>query len=195
MKKLLGILVLILFTLQTPSLTDDIRDLQIEGMSVGDSLLDYMSKNEIKNAEQNSTYMKDKKFIIIYSPSKSEVYDDVQITYKPKDNKYLIHALDGKIYFKNNIKACKKKRKEIVNEIKDMFKDAKITKEEVKHSYDKSGKTTVTRTYFLFKSNDYVDVYCNDWSPEMFKKHRWVEDLGVSIGSSEYRTFLFEAYK
>ena len=57
--------------------------------------------------------MKDKKFIIIYSPSKSEVYDDVQITYKPKDNKYLIHALDGKIYFKNNIKACKKKRKEI----------------------------------------------------------------------------------
>ena len=47
MKKLLGILVLILFTLQTPSQADDIRDFQIEGMSIGDSALDYFSEEEI----------------------------------------------------------------------------------------------------------------------------------------------------
>ena len=34
--------------LQTPSQADDIRDFQIEGMSVGDSLLDYMSTKKIK---------------------------------------------------------------------------------------------------------------------------------------------------
>ena len=40
MKKFLAILVLI-FSLQTPSLADDIQDFEIEGMTVGDSLLDY----------------------------------------------------------------------------------------------------------------------------------------------------------
>jgi len=42
MKKLLAILVLGLF-LTTPSQADDIRDFQIEGISIGDSLLDYMT--------------------------------------------------------------------------------------------------------------------------------------------------------
>ena len=56
MKKLLGILVLGLFLI-TPSQADDIRDFQIEGMSVGDSLLDYFSKSEIKKGKKN--YFKD----------------------------------------------------------------------------------------------------------------------------------------
>jgi len=48
MKKLLGILVLGLFLI-TPSWADDIRDFQIEGMSIGDSALDYFSEEEINN--------------------------------------------------------------------------------------------------------------------------------------------------
>ena len=52
MKKFLTILILI-FSLQTPSQADDIQDFQIEGMSIGDSLLDYMSAEEI---EKRKTY-------------------------------------------------------------------------------------------------------------------------------------------
>ena len=51
MKKLSAYLFLILFSFSAPSFADDIRDFQIEGMSIGDSLLDYMSKDEIKKAE------------------------------------------------------------------------------------------------------------------------------------------------
>ena len=40
MKKLLGILVLGLFLI-TPSLADDISDFEIEGISIGDSLLNH----------------------------------------------------------------------------------------------------------------------------------------------------------
>ena len=50
MKKLLGIIVLGLFLI-TPTQADDIRNFQIEGMSVGDSALDYFTKEEIKNNE------------------------------------------------------------------------------------------------------------------------------------------------
>ena len=49
MKKLSTYLFLIFFSFQTSSLADDIRDFQIEGMSVGDSLLDFFSEEEIKN--------------------------------------------------------------------------------------------------------------------------------------------------
>ena len=48
MKRLLLILILTL-NFQTLTKADDIRDFQIEGMSIGDSLLDYFSKKEIDN--------------------------------------------------------------------------------------------------------------------------------------------------
>ena len=48
MKKFLTILVLGLVWCNT-SIADEISDFQIEGMSIGDSLLDYYSENEIKN--------------------------------------------------------------------------------------------------------------------------------------------------
>ena len=49
MKKLSTYLFLILFSFSAPSFADDIRDFQIEGMSVGDSLLDYFNEEEINN--------------------------------------------------------------------------------------------------------------------------------------------------
>ena len=53
MKRLSLYLFLILFTLQTPSWADDIRDFQIEGMSIGDSALDYFSESDLKKNKEN----------------------------------------------------------------------------------------------------------------------------------------------
>ncbi len=53
MKRLPLYLFLILFTLQNPSWADDIRDFQIEGMSIGDSALDFFSEEEIKRNKKN----------------------------------------------------------------------------------------------------------------------------------------------
>ena len=155
-----------------------------------------MSKDEIKKAEQNSTYMKDKKYILIFSPIVSEIYDDIQITYQPEDSNYLIHSIDGKIHFEDNIKGCKKKMKEIVKELKSLFKGAEIVQgKDKKHEYDKSGKTLVTGTYFYLKAGDFSNVWCTDWSKEMFDKHGWIDDLSVTISSKEYKYFLtHEAY-
>ena len=58
MKAYLSIIILI-FNLQSWTKADDIRDLQIEGMSMGESLLDYFSKSEIENSNMN--YYKKKK--------------------------------------------------------------------------------------------------------------------------------------
>ena len=52
MKKLLGIMVLGLLLI-IPSYAADISEFEIEGMSIGDNLLDYMSEEEIKDIVKN----------------------------------------------------------------------------------------------------------------------------------------------
>ena len=73
MKKFLGILVLILFSLQTPSWADDIRDFQIEGVSVGDSLLDFMTENEIEMNKMNYEAEQGSKFYTINYTGKKKL--------------------------------------------------------------------------------------------------------------------------
>ena len=54
MKRLSLYIFVILFTLQTSSWADDIRDFEIEGMSIGDSLLDFVNEDKIlKELERN----------------------------------------------------------------------------------------------------------------------------------------------
>ena len=64
MKKLLEIMVLSLLLI-TPSQANDIRDFQIEGITLGDSLLDYFSEEEIKNNIVKNIY-KNKFLPVLY---------------------------------------------------------------------------------------------------------------------------------
>ena len=48
MKRLLVILILTL-NFQSSSMADDIKDFKIEGMSIGDSLLNFFSEKDIKS--------------------------------------------------------------------------------------------------------------------------------------------------
>ena len=65
MKKLCIYFFLVLFSLQTPSWAEDIRDFQIEGMSLGDSALDYFTKEELNNA-LDITYYKNNVFMYYF---------------------------------------------------------------------------------------------------------------------------------
>ena len=123
MKKLSTYLFLIFFSFSTPSFANDIRDFQIEGISVGDSLLDYMSEEEIK---ENLGYVyPDKKFTISIYNKSSEIYDSVGITYKSKDKTYTIHGVIGLIDYPNNIESCYEKQDEIEKEISFIFNESK----------------------------------------------------------------------
>ena len=123
MKKLLAILILILFTLQTPSQADDIQDFEIERVTIGDSLLDYMSEEEIK--ESVVSVYPDKKFTISVYKKSTEIYDSgVGSTYKSKDKKYKIHGVQGRISFRN-IEDCYRKQDEVEKEISSMFNEIK----------------------------------------------------------------------
>ena len=191
MKRLSLYLFLVLFTLQTPSQADDIRDFQIEGMSIGDSLLDYSTKAQIKIGKGNASFMKDKdevnKYIIIFLNSLAkEEYDEIQVTYKINDKKYVIKSIDGVIKFDDNFKGCKKKKNIVVKQLKESFKNAKIKSVEKKHKADKTGKSTHASTYFNLDSGGQAHVWCTNWSDEM----QWTNSLLVTLRSEEYKYFL-----
>ena len=113
MKKLSAYLFLILFSFQTSSLGDDIGDLEIAGMSIGDSLLDYFSEEEILSNEKYSEDMKDDRFktVEFYKTISSDEYDSIAIAYNNKDKKFIIHKIKGAIFYRNNIKDCYSKKK------------------------------------------------------------------------------------
>ena len=190
MKKFLAILILTL-TFQTPSLADDIRDFKIEGMTIGDSALDYFSEDQIKNNKRNY-YYNDEFFSseLAYLPS-FKIYDAIQIAYKNEDKQYKLHEVAGFIDFPKNIKDCNKKMKEIIKNISEVFSDTKKEKYKRKHEGDPSGKSIITQTTFMLDSGT-IDISCNDWS----KQIGYLDTLRVSIKTREFNTWLEnKAYK
>ena len=207
MKKLLAILILIL-TLQTPSQADDISDFHIEGISVGDSLLDYFSKEKIE-IEKKSEYVfiyKDNKFMDIgigpdpqqWSLVKEfDLYDDATITIKPNDKSYEIYSITGRI-FCNNIKVCKSKQKEITSELKILFGDqTRFETLKTPHPLDETGNSFVYENRFTFKSTKNeiaADIY--QWSEKMKLEKGYYTNVKVDISKAEFINFLkYEAYK
>ena len=194
MKRLFLYLFLILFTLSTPSQADDIRDFQIEGMSIGDSLLDYFSEAEIN--KQKKIFYPSKKFYFMYVPhdSDSSPYDRIQVSIKNNDRKYTAYSISGTIFFKDNINKCYKKKDEVVGELFEMFKD--VTRKDDIGTFtmnaDTSGRSTATTVNFIFDSGDFISVQCKDWSEKMNLYDR----LQITIVAKEYHEFtLNEAYK
>jgi len=187
MKKLLGIIILGLFLI-TPSQADDIRDFQIEGMSIGDSLLDYMSEEEIKKNEIIDVY-KDNKFILSLNNKSSENYDEITIAYKSKDKKYKIYGMSGIIDFGNDIKGCYKKQKEIEESLTSLFD--KLGRKHwgvLKLNVEGDGSTYKPITYDIDDGGRLSNAcyhYADD--PQ-------IDHLKMSLYSKEYRNYIsFEA--
>ena len=100
--KILLLIIVITFSIQPLSKADDIRDFQIEGMSIGDSLLDYYPQKEIKKFIK-TYYPKSKNFYVREIVSnKFKTYDGVQFAFKKKDKNYKIYGINGYIFFETN---------------------------------------------------------------------------------------------
>ena len=179
-KRLSLYLFLIFFTLQTPSLADDIRDFQIEGMSVGGSLLEYMSQTEITNNHVNMYHPKSK-FIVINYP-KTNIYEYLYIYVKRNDENYKIHLLRGMNQVKNK-SSCLKNKKEIVQVLKSLFTNATFHETKQNHYYYKKAKQYISQFEFgkEGKYSDGARVECLIISKEEQKKYNIFSTLEVII--------------
>ena len=192
MKKILAIIILSLCFMPS-SKADNIRDFQIEGISLGDSMLDYFSEQEIKKNTRYDAYRgSDGGFIdaTLNYFSFYKIYDGLQIVFKPNDDDYIIYSIAGGIYYAQDIKACLKKQKELDAELSDLFKNSKKSVKKLTHSRDPSGKSIVHAITYYFKSGGKAEIACYDWSVEMKNS----DYLSVAIDTKEFDKWLYAYY-
>ena len=131
MKKLL-ILLFSFFLLSSPSVfADDISDFQIEGISVGDSLLDYMTEyeilKEIERTKDMYSYLREPdKYAEIFLSKQSQIYDVVSVKVRNnstskyvtnKNEKYTILNIRGMTDYIEDYDSCLIKKDEILKKI------------------------------------------------------------------------------
>ena len=189
MKRLLLILILT-FNFQSWTKADDIRDFEIEGMSVGDSLLNYVNEDQIKSEKFFYTQAKENKKFSHFNFFKVNNYDKVNVGFKDKDNNFIIKKISGYLWFDNNVKKCLKKKDEVVESLQSLFTNIKVENyEKTEHFADKDSYTY--DSIFRFPGEfpqDNIRVSCYDWS----KNLPYIDHLNVSIVLSEYDKWLEE---
>ena len=191
MKRLLLILILTC-SFQSWTKSDDIRNLEIEGMSIGDSLLKYFNISEI-NTYKIKIHNSDRYTSVEINKNLNN-YDYLQISFLTNDVKKEIARLDGVINYKNNIDMCYKKIDDIYKEIKSIVPnlndEGKLT---YKHGGDKTGKSTITDYVLETNKGDEIQIACYDYSKDLANNN---DSLRVGIRLIDYRNFLrFEAYE
>jgi len=200
MKRLLAYLFMVLGLGLTFNVSAyDIKDFQIERMSIGDSAIEYFTKKEIRTEKKyRIKYPGSKKFyaITFEDHPKLKVYDSVQINVKNKDKRYIVYSISGINYYENDVEKCIRQVEIISTELIKIFLESSITKQTKPHEYDKSGKSLIHQSIFDMDSGDEIRVECYDWSKKMLKKHKLWDQLIVSILSEEFSYFMAnEAYK
>ena len=197
MKKLF-IFIFITFMSSQILSANDIKEFEIAGISIGDSLLKFYSKDDIINAKKRNTYQKypGGKFAIISFPGtkNKDQYEAIIFVIKPNDREYKIYSIAGRIAFKNRLQACKKKMNSIFDEISKIITNPNYRKEDGPHFEDKTGKS-MTYGYVFYLERGAVDLYCVDWSKEFESEKGYADQLNVTIHSHEMRTYLTNMYE
>ena len=188
----------LIFSLQSWTKADDIREFAIEGMSIGDSLLDYFNEEKIKSEEK--FLYKSKKFASFwikknsFSKLKLENYDSVTISYKHNDKKYIIDSIEASISYKNNIQDCYKQKKNIEKYLFELF-NINFESYEAVYNGDPSGESKVTISDLFFDNGASSRVICYDISQKLSDNKGWWDRLSVIVNSEEFTKFLtYEAY-
>ena len=178
--KILPILLILFFS--SSLIADDISEFEIEGMSIGDSLLNFFSETKIYESIIDYPY-KDDEFVDveIYDSRVFNTYEAMQITFKRYDSKFIIYGLTGFNFYDENIDECFNQVDRVSKEINNLFKYTDREDKKQKHKGDPSGKSVVKTVEFWFENNDVVTVECWDWSSEMTEQYKYTDNFGVTI--------------
>ena len=189
MRIFLTILIFI-FNIQSWTKAEDIRDFEIEGISIGDSLLEHFDESEIKSSYNKASFYKNNDFAVIFVKIKSEKYDRVQITLKPDDNIHEVFAIEGIIDFDKKIDECNEKKKSIIEDINHLFADNQRVDDDSTYTGDQTNNSFSYTTYFFLNTGGFISVSCTEMGKEVRKSRGWTDELAIAVTSEEMEAFL-----
>ena len=194
-KRFLIILVLI-FYLPNLSFADDIQDFQIEGMNVGDSLLDYFSAEKINNRKIFNYINKD--FASFYVSKNLATYEEIELNFKKNDKNFIIYALAGVNDYNNQVDKCLKEKKIIVNELEELLKKKP---EHYEHIYKNDSLAhgtefkfnSINKAFvndFIYDDGSHIRIWCSSWGDDLKKAFGWNDELHIKIESKVWAEWL-----
>ena len=159
MRVFIAVLFLI-FSFQSWTKADDISDFEIEGMSIGDSMLIIMSEKEISEAK-DFMYKSDK-WASASKVLQNSLFDGIQMEFKSNDPKFIVHSFNAKILYNDrDIKECYVQEKKFVEDLKELFEDSSTYKDYgiTAHEGDSSGKSKGSwHAFFLDDESGHIFV-------------------------------------
>ena len=190
MKRLLLILIL---TLSFQSLTkaDDVSDFEIEGMSIGDSLLEYFSEKEINkkiNSKSTYRYTNNAYVSILIKSEKFKIYEEIGAVFKPNDNKFILQSIEGTFNYGSKVNECYKKQNIITVDLKKTFSNTTEFKTYTReYTADKTGKSTSKYNRFTFSNGSAISVVCYDMDKDFIDPN---DQLYLAISSEKFMEWL-----
>ena len=166
MKVFIAVLVLI-FSLQSLTKADDVRDFQIEGMSIGDSALDFFSEEKIKSNKRN--WYKDKKFYGV---------------------KIKIQSITAFAYYPNKIDKCYDAQLTLSKEFETVFPNTKKEIFEYNNKHDPHGQSTEKDIVFIFDDGSEAGIACLDWGENYTKQNNSEDHMQVFLDTKGYADWL-----
>ena len=198
MRVFIAVLVLI-FSLQSWTKAEDISDFEVEGMSIGDSLLDFVSISKIENNKNN--YFINNKYTSVNFNNISKIFEDIDVAFLTSDKNYIIKGISGSIRYKSNFQDCAKDKIKFVDDINNLFKKelennlVKKFEGKKKHTAYPEGNSFMYYYALRFiKTGDFIAIACLDFSKK--DTEIMIDHLRADIYTNEYDYFLVhEAYK
>lgn len=191
------ILTLILF-ISSSVLAENISDFELKGISIGDSVLNFYSQEEINNG-LITEYPNSKKIIeLSIIEEEHDDFEQMNFSVYSNDDQYIILSLSGYMNFENNVEECLIKKDNIENDILDILDIQNIEIDEYTYQYEKIGDG---KNYAYITDYDLSDgsirIYCNEWSDasKSLEQYNLNDSLTVAVSSNKYLYFIDnEAY-
>jgi hypothetical protein len=160
---------------------NDIRDFEIEGMSLDDNPTVLRQFSEKYYTEATSKILKKGTPYFVIIPKKNlDVYDEIHVHLDGKSQDK-IAAITALIYTEN-IQKCMNVKKEIEMSLISEFKGAIMSDDDYKKiKLDKSGRSRFISTKFSVSSKDDILISCYDWDKDIIKKKGWRNLLALEI--------------
>ena len=184
---------LIFFLIPLKLYAESVNSFSIEGISLGDSALNYYSEDQIKNNIRD--HFNDKTYTATqnYPPKFFENYDYFDYSFKTNDKNYTIVSMAGIInYSDKKIQECYDQMDEIDNDIKDVLSSLeRDIGKNIKSKSDPKGISTYSQITF-YGDDGVINITCYDNSS---RKDTHMSYLSVSVRTNEFADFLrFKAY-
>lgn len=187
--KVFTLILVLIITFQSFSRADDINDFQIEGISTGESFLNFFTEKEIKNFLNYDQLPSDMKYRISEFDENQynmENYTAVQIYHKPNDGSYIVHGVRGAKSCSSE-KDCETLYKNIKNDLLEVFSPG-VEETHIPQD-DPSGKSKTT--YYEIKlENGNINIAYTNWSENV----QWYDNVSVEVSTNDVDKWIRNNY-